>query len=840
MKFTLIAVLAMFCVILPQAFAQEKIGTLDVFIKNENNDRIFPQGVLVKIYKDLETKPLQEIQSFEANPFVISSLPLNHRYKIEIYMNSMYADTGFVDMKKEKENLEITIKNTGGMRFDVFYKDGETPLPGAQITVKSNDGQPWAYLETDQNGQTIRAWLYPTVKEGNFYSAEILLGQNIKYVHSPIKLQPNVAQDFKITTKWPTIVDKLVTVEVYNSTKNKVSKQDGAFIAQLFDVKKNKVAETLVTDKGLAHFSKLKVGNYALYIKQKDQTGQLKTIVGKKVTITEDIGTVKIYIHNLELNSSNLNCNCVAFRFDDVQDYYLAPAQLEIMAMFNKKNTPLTIGVIGGLVGTDQRIISAVKNGLTSETIEVANHSWSNKIVSTLSKKDQEALIRDANQKINAVFGVSPTTFIPPENLFNNDTLTVLKNQKFTHISYAVTTKEPPSFQKSDFYHFPIVPFTGMLNPQTGIWQTVPNDKILEKIDESIFDYGYAVVMMHPYEFSVYENGYYVNKVNATKIADLESLIDNVKSKNYKILPIGQIQNFDKPSVTKAEDSKLPETPNCNCVAFRLDNVQDFWLNDVQNTIFDTFDQNKTPLTFTIIGKFIGDDPKAVDHIKEKFENKSQIRAANRGWEYVDHTSYDKEKQKASIKQTNDKIKKIFGKNNVLFSPPYDAFNKDTLDAVRESKIIYFSSSITKDPQPFPTDSIKHIPSTLSFTNLIDDDPFYSGTIPQKAQAKIQASIKQYGFAVISLQSSDLAVKTDAFKNEINSEKLGLLKAILSDLKSNQINTVMLESIPDSLNVMVIPDWIKNNAKWWSEGKIGNGDFVKGIQYLVQNGIIVV
>jgi hypothetical protein len=37
-----------------------------------------------------------------------------------------------------------------------------------------------------------------------------------------------------------------------------------------------------------------------------------------------------------------------------------------------------------------------------------------------------------------------------------------------------------------------------------------------------------------------------------------------------------------------------------------------------------------------------------------------------------------------------------------------------------------------------------------------------------------------------------------------------------------------------------IPDWIKNNAKWWSEGKIGNGDFVKGIQYLIQNGIIAI
>ena len=35
-----------------------------------------------------------------------------------------------------------------------------------------------------------------------------------------------------------------------------------------------------------------------------------------------------------------------------------------------------------------------------------------------------------------------------------------------------------------------------------------------------------------------------------------------------------------------------------------------------------------------------------------------------------------------------------------------------------------------------------------------------------------------------------------------------------------------------------IPPWIKNNAKWWSEGQIGDNDFVKGIQYLLQSGIL--
>lgn len=43
---------------------------------------------------------------------------------------------------------------------------------------------------------------------------------------------------------------------------------------------------------------------------------------------------------------------------------------------------------------------------------------------------------------------------------------------------------------------------------------------------------------------------------------------------------------------------------------------------------------------------------------------------------------------------------------------------------------------------------------------------------------------------------------------------------------------------PAQVSGPIIPQWVKNNAKWWSDGTIGDSDFVKGIQYLVQNGIV--
>lgn len=40
--------------------------------------------------------------------------------------------------------------------------------------------------------------------------------------------------------------------------------------------------------------------------------------------------------------------------------------------------------------------------------------------------------------------------------------------------------------------------------------------------------------------------------------------------------------------------------------------------------------------------------------------------------------------------------------------------------------------------------------------------------------------------------------------------------------------------------ISVVPEWVKNNAGWWAEGKISETDFLNGIQYLIRSGIIIV
>ena len=46
--------------------------------------------------------------------------------------------------------------------------------------------------------------------------------------------------------------------------------------------------------------------------------------------------------------------------------------------------------------------------------------------------------------------------------------------------------------------------------------------------------------------------------------------------------------------------------------------------------------------------------------------------------------------------------------------------------------------------------------------------------------------------------------------------------------------------LSQSAELTLIPDWIRNNAIWWSQGLITEDEFISGIKYLVEQGIIKV
>jgi hypothetical protein len=59
-------------------------------------------------------------------------------------------------------------------------------------------------------------------------------------------------------------------------------------------------------------------------------------------------------------------------------------------------------------------------------------------------------------------------------------------------------------------------------------------------------------------------------------------------------------------------------------------------------------------------------------------------------------------------------------------------------------------------------------------------------------------------------------------------------------LIKEKIITVSLPPTASSVAQDNVPDWVKNNAKWWSDGMISEDEFLRGINYMLENQIIQV
>jgi peptidoglycan/xylan/chitin deacetylase (PgdA/CDA1 family) len=257
------------------------------------------------------------------------------------------------------------------------------------------------------------------------------------------------------------------------------------------------------------------------------------------------------------------SCNCIAFRFDDIQNGWLLDVQLEVVNKFREKNIPLTIGIIGNeLEGNVANYVKKITNENNS-TIETANHGWLHEDFTILDKKPQVQLMEKTNKIIFDVTGKSSNIFIPPFNVFNNDTIEAMKENNFTVFSSNVFNSKPPfPLVNSDLYNFPETSTTGIINPVTHLFEGLPHTETLKDIQASQNIFGFSVVTLHPQEFSMIENGTYSNQIDENQIHELDLLIDEVQKSNLKIVFLSQInENVIESLENKGtESSPEPET----------------------------------------------------------------------------------------------------------------------------------------------------------------------------------------------------------------------------------------------------------------------------------------
>ena len=77
----------------------------------------------------------------------------------------------------------------------------------------------------------------------------------------------------------------------------------------------------------------------------------------------------------------------------------------------------------------------------------------------------------------------------------------------------------------------------------------------------------------------------------------------------------------------------------------------------------------------------------------------------------------------------------------------------------------------------------------------------------------------------VSFEIVDKIIAPSIISNEQDTESV----IVANPNVSNQIETDSEE---------IIPQWVKNSARWWSEGNIDDETFVDGIEFLVKIGIV--
>jgi len=272
------------------------------------------------------------------------------------------------------------------------------------------------------------------------------------------------------------------------------------------------------------------------------------------------------YAKPADYGSNVRSCSCVAFRLDDVEDFPYSSPLIGVMEVFREKNIGLTIGVIGKNIDADNKqVYYYIKQRLMNNhryngsnnwaAIEIANHSWEHDRFLNFTFLEQSNSIRKTNEKIKSIFGITPTIFIPPSSKYNNDTILALHENNMRFISADDRNSSVYStVSNSTIYHLPRTAETGCDNcnatksylwtNKSYPWHGVQHEETLNQIKKSIRQYGFAVVVMHPMEYSLEHDAVtFQNALDLKQIRELELLIEKIQEEGLHIVTMGNMIN---------------------------------------------------------------------------------------------------------------------------------------------------------------------------------------------------------------------------------------------------------------------------------------------------------
>lgn len=242
----------------------EPNGSLTMNVQYPSADPANARMLSMKIYRDFDTKPYMELPSVSENPYTVT-LPMYHQYKIQTFVNSMLSGVNLVTLDNENQNIDVNIPWGGTMFVSAYFSDGQTPISGASVSIRSQDNKTRATGVTDSDGSVTRFSLPSTNADGNYYVIDVKINNHLTFSSDHVTLQPQSINKIKLVAPWHSMIENLITVKVYNQTK--VLPSNGqTYAVQMYDDQGNKLSESPVNIHGEGYFWSMQVGDYVFKV----------------------------------------------------------------------------------------------------------------------------------------------------------------------------------------------------------------------------------------------------------------------------------------------------------------------------------------------------------------------------------------------------------------------------------------------------------------------------------------------------------------------------------------------------------------------------------------------
>ena len=271
----------------------------------------------------------------------------------------------------------------------------------------------------------------------------------------------------------------------------------------------------------------------------------------------------------------------------------------------------------------------------------------------------------------------------------------------------------------------------------------------------------------------------------------------------------------------------LAQEPNalasCNCVVFRMDDIQDYFAADAQIAAMNFFMSKGQPLSLAIIMNATGEESDIIEKVREGAKS-GLFELGIHGWAHVDYAKIPESEQKSTLQMSNNKMMKMFGNTSDIFVEPYGHFNNNTIKAMEELKFKISSATMsseidydggksifnfTNSRAGMVPDNIKnasshkgnttiyHIPDMVAFMEYQNSKPT---KVPiNNILSTIDDNIKKYGYSIVVIHPEDLMQRDESGKvtesNTVNSMEFQDFTRLLDAILSKNFDITTLSEI---------------------------------------------